>query len=127
MSAFFAGLSSQPRATLNTVESEVVAAWLAIERGEAQLTWGLWSAPVEHSNALTDAGKQAVRATVDAVAEYLGEDWLARFLPNGTRSSRSGLPLMSWHWWPSNDVPHVYAPIGAGVATSSLTGCLRDR
>jgi len=100
---------SQARATLRSVETEEVEAWLAIERGEVQLTWDLWSAPVERSNALTDVGKQAVRAAVDAVAEYLGEDWLARFLPNGTRSSRSGLPLMSWHWWPSNDVPHVYA------------------
>ncbi len=100
---------SQPRATLRPVEPEEVEAWLAIERGEAQLTWDLWSAPVGRSNALTDVGKRAVRAAVDTLAEYLGEDWLARFLPNGTRSSSSGLPLMSWHWWPTNDVPHVYA------------------
>ena len=85
-----------------------VEAWLAIERGEAQLSWDWWSAPVAHSNALTPAGKRAVRATVDTIAEYLGEDWLARFLPDGTRSSSPGLPLMSWHWWPGNDVAHVY-------------------
>lgn len=91
------------------MESEEVETWLAIERGEVQLTWDLWSAPIERSNALTPAGKWAVRAMVDAIAEHLGEDWLARFLPNGTRSSRFGVPLMSWHWWPTNDVAHVYA------------------
>lgn len=102
------GAVPAPRDT-QSVDSEEVEEWLAIERGEARPTWDLWSAPVERSSALTSAGKRAVRSMVDTIAEHLGEDWLARFLPNSARRSQAGLPLMSWHWWPTNDVPHVYA------------------
>ena len=86
--------------------------WQAIERGDAQLTWDLWSSQVERSNTLTKAGKQEVRKAVDAIAEYLGDDWLDKFLPRGSSPSPNAhLPLMSLEWWPSNDVPHVFSRI----------------
>lgn len=91
------------------MDSEEVEEWLAIAQGKARLTWDSWSAPVGRSKALTSAGQGAVRAMVDTSAEYLGEDWLARLLPNGARPSRVGWPRMSWHWWPTNDAGHVHA------------------
>lgn len=98
-----------PTRDTQSVDSKEEEKWLAIQSGQTQLTWGLWSAHIEHSDALTPAGKRAVRGMVDTIAEYLGDDWLARFLPGESRRSRAVLPLLSWHWWPTNDVPHVYA------------------
>lgn len=93
------------------MDPDQAAAWNAIRRGEGQLTWDLWSAAIESSTVLTTAGKLAVRDAVNAVAQHLGEDWFARFLPNATlrsSASRSELPLLSLLWWPNNDVPHVH-------------------
>lgn len=94
------------------VAADDIPGWQAIKRGDTPLTWDLWSSQVERSNTLTEAGKHAVRKAVDAIAEYLGDGWLDKFLPRGSSPSpNAGLPLMSLQWWPSNDVPHVFARI----------------
>lgn len=91
-------------------------------RGEAPMTWDLWSSDIGNSSVLTSSGKAAVQAAVSTTAEFLGPNWLAKFLP--TEGAVRHLPLMSVYWWPSNDVPHVHMRLlDLGARLTLLKDC----
>lgn len=79
--------------------------------GDSKLTWALWSSAIESSNVLTADGKGALRRAVSAVAGFLGADWLADAHArqvSDIEARKTGLPFMSFRWWPDNDVRHVH-------------------
>ncbi|HXC79417.1 MAG TPA: hypothetical protein VNU19_20470 [Candidatus Acidoferrum sp.] len=83
--------------------------WRAVEAGGLPLTWDLWSSDVRQSTVLTSAGRTAVVDAVEVIASFLGEDWLSRFLPlDRNKPGARGLPLLSFRWWPANDVPTTF-------------------
>jgi hypothetical protein len=91
------------------VNKDEVAAWEEIHCGQGALTWDLWSAPIGHSTILSPAGQHVAQEAVGSIADFLGADWLQRFLrPRSSAGTDDRLPLMSFSWWPGNDVSHVY-------------------
>jgi hypothetical protein len=87
------------------------AEWRAVLAGDAELTWALWSSAIDSSNILTAAGKRTLQRAVAAVADFLGPTWLAEARArqvSDAGAQRTGLPFMSYRWWPDNDVRHVH-------------------
>ena len=94
------------------MDAEETAAWVAIDAGEAQLTWEVWSARVATSQVLSNSGRRVVRRAVDTIAEFLSANWLAKSI-EAIRSTPTAkaLPFLSTDWWPATDNRRVYERI----------------
>jgi hypothetical protein len=103
------------------VNEDEVTAWEEIHRGHRGLTWDLWSAPIGYSTALSPRGQRVMQEAVASIADFLGEDWLERFLrPRSAAGNDDHLPLMSFSWWPGNGASHVYVRLLAFAARIRL-------